>query len=192
MILPFEPVRSHDEATRVPDRPVPVALALGSNLGDRTAHLAAAVTVLREVVEMEAVSSVYASEAVGYRDQPEFLNAVVVGTTRLAPRALLEAALAAEAAAGRRRTRPDGPRSLDVDLILYGDRLVRAPDLVVPHPRWRERGFVLAPLTEVACDWIDPETGLTVGVLAAGAEQRAGRPGRVASAEVIAGTSPHS
>jgi 2-amino-4-hydroxy-6-hydroxymethyldihydropteridine diphosphokinase len=164
-----------------------VALALGSNLGDRTAHLRAGVAALREVIDVAAVSSVYATEPVGPA-QPEFLNAALVGTTRLAPRPLLRAALAAEAGAGRRRaeTEPQGPRTLDIDLILYGDRLLRTPDLVVPHPRWRERGFVLAPLGEIAPDWIDPETGLAVRVLAQGAELKAGRPRRVATPDALA------
>jgi 2-amino-4-hydroxy-6-hydroxymethyldihydropteridine diphosphokinase len=168
-----------------PDGPVPVALALGSNLGDRTAHLRAGVAALREVIAIEAVSSVYATEPVG-PPQPEFLNAALIGTTRLAPRPLLRAALAAELAAGRRRTGTDGPRTLDIDLVLYGDRTVRAPDLVVPHPRWRERGFVLAPLGEIAPDWVDPETGVAVGVLAEGAALKPGRPRAVAGPDAIA------
>ena len=175
-----------DPGDTAPPGPVPVAIALGSNLGDRAAYLAAGVTALSSVIDIAAVSSVYASEPVGYRDQPEFLNAVLVGTSRLAPRALLQAALAAEVAAGRARTRPEGPRTLDVDLIIYGGLIVRAPDLIVPHPRWRERGFVLAPLAEVAAEWVDPETGLTVAVLAAGARARAGHATPVARPETIA------
>jgi 2-amino-4-hydroxy-6-hydroxymethyldihydropteridine diphosphokinase len=176
-----------EEADLPPGTPVAVALALGSNLGDRSAHLRAGVAALREVIEVEAVSSVYATEPVGPA-QPEFLNAALIGTTRLAPRPLLKAALAAEAAAGRRRaeTEPHGPRTLDIDLVLYGDRLLRTPDLIVPHPRWRERGFVLAPLGEIAPDWVDPETGLPVRVLARDAELMAGRPRRVATCEALA------
>jgi 2-amino-4-hydroxy-6-hydroxymethyldihydropteridine diphosphokinase len=169
-----------------PEGPVAVALALGSNLGDRAAHLRAGVAALRRVVEIQAVSSVYATEPVGPA-QPEFLNAALIGTTRLAPRPLLRAALAAEAAAGRRRTVRDAPRTLDIDLVLYGGRRLSAPDLIVPHPRWRERGFVLAPLGEIAPDWVDPETGLAVRELAEGAERKAGRPRVVAPAETIAG-----
>ncbi len=175
---------TRDEADVAPERPVPVALALGSNLGDRTAHLRAGVVALRSVVQVEAVSSVYATEPVG-PEQPEYLNAAVVGTTLLAPRALLRFVLSAEAASGRRRSLPKGPRTLDIDLLLYGSRTVRAPDLVVPHPRWRMRGFVLAPLGEIAPDWLDPETGLAVSVLAAGAERKAGRPRRIAGPDAI-------
>jgi 2-amino-4-hydroxy-6-hydroxymethyldihydropteridine diphosphokinase len=175
-----------EQADLPPDGPVPVALALGSNLGDRAAHLRAGVTALRRVIAVEAVSSVYATEPVGPA-QPEFLNAALIGTTRLAPRPLLRAALAAEAAAGRRRTVRDAPRTLDIDVVLYGDRIFRTPDLVVPHPRWRERGFVLAPLGEIAPDWVDPETGLAVQVLAEGAELKPGCPRAVAPAEAITG-----
>ena len=175
-----------------PDYPVPVALALGSNLGDRVDWLRAGVAALRHVVQIEAVSSVYESEPVGPA-QDDFLNAAVIGTTRLAPRGLLRTALAAESATGRRRTRADGPRTLDVDLVLYGARTVRAPDLVVPHPRWRERGFVLAPLREIAPHWRDPETGRAIHMLAENAECMAGRPRIVAGPDAIdpaGGTSP--
>ena len=168
-------------ADAAPPEPVPVALALGSNVGSRLAHLAGAVAALAAAVDVEAVSSVYASDPVGYQDQGEFLNAVLVGRTRLAPRALLEAARGAEAAAGRRRPFRNAPRTLDVDLILYGSRVVREADLVVPHPRWRERAFVLAPLAEVAGGWVDPETGRTVRELAAGTPVDGGRPRTVAA-----------
>ena len=169
---------------RAPAHPVRVALALGSNLGDRAGHLRAGIAALGPALELDRVSSLYATEPVGPA-QPEFLNAALVGRTRLAPRALLRAALAAEAEAGRIRTVREGPRTLDVDLVLYGDRRVRAPDLRVPHPRWRERGFVLAPLAEIAPDWIDPESGQEVRVLARGAETMPGRPRRVAGPEAI-------
>lgn len=162
-----------------------MALALGSNLGDRAANLRAGVAALRAVIEVERVSSVYATEPVGPA-QPEYLNAALVGTTRLAPRPLLRAALAVEAEAGRVRTVRDAPRTLDIDLVLYGDRRLVAPDLIVPHPRWRERGFVLAPLGEIAPDWVDPETGLAVSALAAGAALKPGRPRAVAPADAIA------
>ncbi len=170
-----------------PDAPVPVALALGSNQGDRAAHLAAGVAWLRSVIEVTAVSSVYESDPVGYEDQPPFLNAALVGTTTASPRALLEAALGAEARAGRRRSFPNAPRTLDVDVIFYGDRVSREADLVLPHPRWRERGFVLAPLAEIAGSWVDPETGRKVASLAEGAAEKAGRPRRVAPPGAIAG-----
>lgn len=141
---------------------VRVALALGSNVGDRLGHLREAVEGLARVVQVDAVSSVYETDPVGYEDQPDFLNAVLVGVTGLGPRELLEAAHRLEAAAGRRRSFPDAPRELDVDLVLYGGLVVRGPDLTVPHPRWKERSFVLGPLADVAPGWVDPETGRTV------------------------------
>jgi len=172
------------EDERPPDRPVPVALALGSNLGDRLAHLRGAIAELRRGVEIEAVSSVYETDPVG-PEQPRFLNAAVIGTTYLTPGALLRTALAAEKAAGRRRLVPQGPRTLDVDLVLYGAREIRTPALVVPHPRWKERGFVLVPLLEIAPHWQDPETGLTVRTLGVGAAEMAGRPRVVHGSEAI-------
>ena len=95
-------------------------------------------------------------------DAPDFLNEVVVGTTLLAPGPLLEALLAIEQAGGRDRPFPNAPRTLDCDLILYGDFVIDEPGLQVPHPRFRERAFVLEPLAEVAGDWVDPVSGMTV------------------------------
>lgn len=139
-----------------------VALALGSNLGDRMEHLRAGVRGAARVVHNVATSPVYETAPTGYEDQPDFLNAVVVGTTALGPRDLLAAAHRLEAAAGRRRSFPDAPRVLDIDLILYGGLVLRGPELSIPHPRWKERSFVLGPLAEVGPELVDPETGRTV------------------------------
>lgn len=142
---------------------MPVALALGSNLGDRLAHLQSAVTGLAEGgVEVEAVSSVYESPPAGYEDQPHFLNAALVGRTRLPPSDLLELARRLEAEAGRERSFPNAPRPLDVDIVFYGDHVIRRPGLRIPHERWSTRAFVLAPLREIAPDLRDPESGRTV------------------------------
>jgi 2-amino-4-hydroxy-6-hydroxymethyldihydropteridine diphosphokinase len=97
--------------------------------------------------------------------QPPYLNAVVVGKTTLGPADLLAALLAIERARGRKRPAPRAPRTLDLDLILYGSQRLEAPGLVVPHPRFRTRAFVLAPLVEIAPDWIDPKTGQTMAQL---------------------------
>lgn len=144
----------------------PVAIALGSNLGDRAGHIALAVAELSRILNDLTVSRLVDTPPVGVPDdQPRFLNAAVTGTTSLAPRALLDALLAIEQAAGRERPYRFAPRTLDLDLIFYGDRVVKEPGLEVPHPRFRERAFVLEPLAEIAGDWVDPVTGSTVGGL---------------------------
>ena len=123
-------------------------VALGSNLGDRRGHLRRAVAGLPDVV---AVSGVYETDPVGGpAGQPPFLNAVVELETHLGPRALLEVAKHLEEEAGRVRTERWGPRSLDVDVLLVGDLVVDEPDLQVPHPRLRQRAFVLVPLHDLA------------------------------------------
>lgn len=141
---------------------VAVALALGSNLGDRVEHLAFGVDRLRALIRGVRASSVVESPPWGGAAQPDYLNLVVIGETGLAPRALLDRLLGIERAAGRLRTQPGAPRTLDVDLILYGDRVLRAPGLTVPHPRWHVRGFVALPLLELLPDGRDPETGRTL------------------------------
>jgi 2-amino-4-hydroxy-6-hydroxymethyldihydropteridine diphosphokinase len=142
---------------------VPVAIALGSNLGDRDTLLDDAEDRLAALLSGAVASARYETDAVGgLPDAPAFLNEVVVGTTQLGPRSLLEALLAIEAAAGRERPFVNAPRTLDLDLILYGDFVIDEPGLQVPHPRFRDRLFVLAPLAEVAADWVDPVSGLTV------------------------------
>jgi 2-amino-4-hydroxy-6-hydroxymethyldihydropteridine diphosphokinase len=127
-------------------------LALGSNLGDRAAHLQHAVDGLAAAdgVEVVAVSHVYETTPVGGPPQPDYLNAVVAIETDLTPRRLLGLAQDLEAAAARVRGERWGPRSLDVDILLVGDSVVSEPDLVIPHPRLHERRFVLVPLADVA------------------------------------------
>jgi 2-amino-4-hydroxy-6-hydroxymethyldihydropteridine diphosphokinase len=142
-----------------------VAVGLGSNLGDRLGHLEAGMRRLGESMEIAACSSVYESQAVGDRDQGPFLNLILLGTTELDPLELLAAAARVETRSGRRRTRRWGPRTLDVDLILWGDRVLDLPDLTVPHPRWTARAFVLAPLAEVGPALTDPESGRSVAEL---------------------------
>ena len=123
-------------------------LGLGSNLGDRRAHLRTAVTSLPDVV---AVSPVYETEPMGGPPgQSPYLNLVVALDTDLTPRQLLEVGQGLESAAGRVRTLPNAPRPLDVDILLVGDLRVDEPDLIVPHPRMWERRFVLAPLADLA------------------------------------------
>ena len=100
--------------------------------------------------EVQRVSSLYRSAPVGYRDQPDFVNAVAQIATRHGPRALLEALLAIERQHGRVRGVPNGPRTLDLDVLLYGNQVVREPGLAIPHPRMHERAFVIVPLVEIA------------------------------------------
>jgi len=148
---------------------VPVAIALGSNIGDREGHLAFAVDRLRPHLARLRLSAFIETTPEGVPDaQPAFLNGAVVGETDLSPRALLDVLLAIERERGRLRPHRHAARTLDLDLILYGDRTVAEPGLVVPHARFRERRFVLAPLAEVAGEWVDPVTGLTISALLLG------------------------
>jgi 2-amino-4-hydroxy-6-hydroxymethyldihydropteridine diphosphokinase len=126
-------------------------LGLGSNLGERVEYLQMAVDGLAATggVEVIAVSRVYETEPVGGPEQPDYLNAVVAVDTTLAPRDLLEVAQRLEREAQRVRKERWGPRTLDVDILLFGDDEVDEPDLVIPHPRWRERDFVMAPLADL-------------------------------------------
>jgi len=150
-----------------------VFLSLGSNLGDRRANLEEALRLLTsQAVQVVRRSSWYETDPVGYADQPAFLNLVVEVRTTLEPRALLRRAQAVEAALGRERTVRWGPRTVDVDLLLYGGRVVVEPDLVVPHPRMRERAFVLVPLYEVAPDLVLPDGTPVAALLPSVADQR--------------------
>jgi 2-amino-4-hydroxy-6-hydroxymethyldihydropteridine diphosphokinase len=146
------------------DRTLKVAIAIGSNLGDRRAAVAFAAERLRAFVTDITLSQSVETEPEGggLEDQPLYLNAVAVGETALGPRDLLDALLTIERDYGRERPYPGAPRTLDLDLILLGDSREDAPGLQVPHPRFRERFFVLGPLAEVAPEMIDPVTGLRV------------------------------
>ena len=140
-----------------------VAIALGSNLGDREDYLRSALDALRSSIDRLRVSTFHDTAPVGVGPQPTFLNAAAVGETSISARALLDTLLAVERDLGRERPFPGAPRTLDLDLILYGDAIIdEAPSLIVPHPRFRERRFVLEPLAEIAPDWRDPVTGKTV------------------------------
>ena len=141
---------------------MPVAIALGSNLGDRERNLRDALRALAPSIGALRVSSFHDTAPVGVGPQPQFLNAAAVGETALSPRALLDLLLATEQAFGRERPYPGAPRTLDLDVILYGDQIIDEPGLIVPHPRFRERRFVLEPLAEVAAGWRDPVTRKTI------------------------------
>ena len=147
--------------------PTPVAVALGSNLGDRHAYLRNGLAALAEMVDGLRASQFHETEPVGGGPQPRFLNAVATGRTALSAPRLLDRMLAIEQAFGREHRALGAARTLDLDLILFGDLITTVPGLVVPHPRFRERRFVLAPLAEVAGDWIDPVSGMRVADLLA-------------------------
>ncbi len=138
------------------------AVAFGSNLGDRHAALAFAAHRLAPLLAPLIVSDPVETEPVGdgAAGQPLYLNAVFVGEATLDAPALLDALLSIECAWGRERPFPGAPRTLDLDLILLGDVVIDSTGLQVPHPRFRERFFVLGPLAEVAPDVVDPVSGL--------------------------------
>jgi 2-amino-4-hydroxy-6-hydroxymethyldihydropteridine diphosphokinase len=150
---------------------IPVAVALGSNLGDREQQLRDALGALAPAIVGLRVSAFHQTAPVGVGPQPHFLNAVGTGETSLSARDLLELLLATEQTFGRVRPYPGAPRTLDLDLILYGDAVIDEPGLIVPHPRFRERRFVLEPLAEVAAGWRDPVTGKTVEELLRGLKE---------------------
>lgn len=141
----------------------PVAVALGSNLGDRQAHLDAAVARLRSFLSDLRISRVYETEPVDVvGPQARFLNAAATGVFNRSAGELLAALLGVERERGRERPHPGASRTLDLDLIFFGNERLETPELVVPHPRFRERRFVLEPLADVAPDWRDPVSGLAV------------------------------
>jgi 2-amino-4-hydroxy-6-hydroxymethyldihydropteridine diphosphokinase len=147
--------------------PVRVAIAIGSNLGDRRANLDAAVDLLLPGLSSALVSSFAETAPVGVGNQPDYLNGAIVGDVTLPAAALLARLLAIEEQLGRRRPFPRAPRTIDLDLVLYGDAVIDEPGLSVPHPRFRERRFVLEPLAEIAPAMVDPVTGRTVAELLA-------------------------
>lgn len=140
-----------------------VHLALGGNIGDRKANLAAAIDRLRERVDIDRLSAVYETAPMYVTDQPPFLNMAVSGATRLPPRELLRFVKGIEAELGRTEGGERfGPRPIDIDILLYGSLVMSAPELEIPHPRLSERAFVLAPLADVAADLRHPALGLAV------------------------------
>jgi len=127
-----------------------VYLSLGSNVGDRKANLDAAIEGLGRLGTVAAVSSYYETEPVESRQQPWFLNCAVKLETELMPRQLLSRVLDIEKAMGRKRVQTKGPRSIDIDILLFGSSVVEAKGLTIPHPALHERRFVLEPLAEIA------------------------------------------
>jgi 2-amino-4-hydroxy-6-hydroxymethyldihydropteridine diphosphokinase len=137
------------------------AVALGSNLAEPEAQVERGFEEIAALPQTRLVarSKLYRTAPVGYIDQPDFINACAVVETALEPRALLDALLAVEAKHGRVRDMPNGPRTLDLDIVLYGDRAIDEPGLRVPHPRAHERAFVLVPLVDAWPDAVIPGHG---------------------------------
>jgi 2-amino-4-hydroxy-6-hydroxymethyldihydropteridine diphosphokinase len=154
-----KPVTSHQSL-------VTVFIALGSNLGDPVAQIRSALSTFASMLETRLVqhSSLYRNPPVGYLDQPEFVNAVAEIRTRLAPRDLLDQLLALERNQGRTRDFANAPRTIDLDILLYGGHVVNEPGLTIPHPRMLERAFVLVPLAEIAPDAVVPGIGRVSGL----------------------------
>jgi 2-amino-4-hydroxy-6-hydroxymethyldihydropteridine diphosphokinase len=143
------------------------AVALGSNIEDPVGQVTRGFEELGALPQTRLVarSSLHRTAPVGYADQPDFVNACAVLETELAPRALLDALLALERRHGRVRSTPNGPRTLDLDIVLYGERVIDEPGLKVPHPRAHERAFVLAPLVEAWPEAVIPGRGRAVDLL---------------------------
>lgn len=137
----------------MPDR---VYLSLGSNLGDREKHLREAIEGIRLLGRVVTVSSIYETEPVEFTDQPEFLNCAAALETPLTAAQLMKRLLGIETAMGRQRVQKKGPRIIDIDILLFGDAIVDAPDLKIPHPALYERRFVLEPFAEIAPEVMHP------------------------------------
>jgi 2-amino-4-hydroxy-6-hydroxymethyldihydropteridine diphosphokinase len=151
-------------------------IALGSNLDQPRARVKAAIRALDDLPQTRLLraSSLYRTAPVGLLAQPDFVNAVAQVTTRLSPQSLLLALHAQETAQGRARSVPNAPRTLDLDLLLYANKIMRTPDLILPHPRLHLRAFVLLPLREIAPDLRIPGRGALAAWLPAVSLQMSG------------------
>ena len=139
-------------------------ISVGSNLGDRAGYIKTALELLnaRDQIRIARVSSCYETEPVGYIDQEKFINAAFSLETAHSPHGLLRALQEVEARLERKRTLRWGPRTVDLDILLFGDEVLDDPRLTVPHPRLTERAFVLFPLAEIAPSLVHPLTGRTI------------------------------
>jgi 2-amino-4-hydroxy-6-hydroxymethyldihydropteridine diphosphokinase len=153
-----------------------IYLGLGTNLGDRTANLQAAINGLAEKLEITAVSPIYQTPPWGVTDQPDFLNLCLAAQTDLPPIELLTFVKNLETELGRQPGQRWGPRLIDIDILFYADQIVETESITIPHPRLAERAFVLRPLAEIAPDFVHPIFGETVVSLADRVEDEGIRP----------------
>ena len=151
-----------------------VYLGLGSNLGDRKASLRRGLELLGEHVRLLKLSSVYETEPWGFTEQPRFLNMACSGETELSPLNLLAFCKGVEQETGRTPTIRYGPRTLDIDILAYGEQTLTSAELTLPHPSMAERAFVLIPLAEIAPDWVHPVLGKSAAQLLAEVEGKEG------------------
>ncbi len=148
--------------------PVTVYLGLGSNIGERQENLEKALDFLSQKLQVVKISSVYDTVPVGDIEQPRFLNLVCQAYTRLAPKELLVVVKGIESKLGRKPGKPDTPRPMDIDILFYGDKVIKTPELIIPHSKLAERAFVLIPLNEIAPDLVHPVNGKTARELLEG------------------------
>lgn len=140
-----------------------VLIGIGSNLGNRENNIKAALDLIGEKCKILKISSTYETEPVGYKAQGLFLNCAIQIETGLEPEELLGFLQSIEKKLGRTKAIKNGPRTIDLDILFYGSRIIKEANLVIPHPRLHERLFVLAPLSEICPDFVHPESKKSIG-----------------------------
>jgi 2-amino-4-hydroxy-6-hydroxymethyldihydropteridine diphosphokinase len=170
-----------------------VYLSLGSNVGNRQTHMRNAIARLESLGRVVAVSSLYETEPVEFTNQPWFLNCAVAVETEQMPKQFMAAVLKIEREMGRRRTQEKGPRTIDIDILLFGNATVDLPELTIPHPAMHERRFVLQPLNEIAPDLKHPVLKKTIRSLRDDLPpgQAVNKLGEVSKAAVLSETPRH-